>query len=180
MIGSIVFTVPSAWYLWPEPRKSHGHGHDEHKEHEEGHEESEDHGEGQTSKNEEIGDGLVEKRGEEDNDNSDESESDRERETDTPETTDDEDDNFPHETGGGGDVEGVQFKGATKGGTREGEQGDTRKHIPDPKGYSKKKIESDYGKPQGVAQDEDDTSQEPGNEKDKVSEFSGEYLQVSC
>ncbi|KAL8944692.1 MAG: hypothetical protein Q9216_000260 [Gyalolechia sp. 2 TL-2023] len=60
-----------------------------------------------------------------------------------------------HEVDSGGNVEGVRFKGPTAGGTKEGEQGDTRKHIPDAKGGAKKRIESDYGKAQGVAQDDD-------------------------
>lgn len=60
-----------------------------------------------------------------------------------------------HEVDSGSNVEGVQFKGATSGGTREGEQGDTRKHIPDAKGFNKKRIESDYGKEQGRLEGED-------------------------
>ncbi|KAI9789287.1 MAG: hypothetical protein M1835_001769 [Candelina submexicana] len=62
-------------------------------------------------------------------------------------------DDEPHEVESGGNVEGVQFKGATSGGTKEGknEQGDTRKHIPDAKGGAKKRIESDYGLKQGVS-----------------------------
>ncbi|KAL9598810.1 MAG: hypothetical protein Q9219_004229 [cf. Caloplaca sp. 3 TL-2023] len=73
----------------------------------------------------------------------------------TPDTSGDEDPKAgAYEVDGGGNVEGVQFKGATSGGTREGEQGDTRKHIPDAKGGAKKRIESHYGKPQGVAQDD--------------------------
>lgn len=60
-----------------------------------------------------------------------------------------------HEVESGSNVEGVRFKGATSGGTREGEQGDTRKHIPDAKGFNKKRIESDYGKEQGQLEGED-------------------------
>lgn len=59
-----------------------------------------------------------------------------------------------HVVESGGNVEGVRFKGATSGGTKEGEGGrpemdDTRKHIPDAKGGAKKRIESNYAKPQG-------------------------------
>ena len=53
-------------------------------------------------------------------------------------------------------MEGVRGKGATK----DGPAGDTRKHIPDAKGYNKKRIESDYGHSQSP-----DTSEE--NEPDK-------------
>ena len=68
-------------------------------------------------------------------------------------------DDTAHETDSGKNVEGVQFKGATSGGIGEGEQGDTRKHIPDAKGGSKKRIESDYGGKQGEAtQPEQDPS----------------------
>ena len=64
--------------------------------------------------------------------------------------------NTAHETEAGNDVEGVRGKGATK----DGPAGDTRKHIPDAKGYNKKRIESDYGHSQSP-----DTSEE--NEPDK-------------
>lgn len=83
---------------------------------------------------------------------------------DTPDTSDDESSkNEAHETGPGGDVEGVQFKGATK----DGATGDTRKHIPDAKGGNKKRIESDAGMRQGVADDEPERDAE-GSNKDKV------------
>ena len=62
-------------------------------------------------------------------------------------------------------MEGVQFKGATSGGTREGEQGDTRKLIPDAKGVNKRRIESHYGGKEGEAQEPE---QDPSN-KDLVS-----------
>ncbi|KAL6721719.1 hypothetical protein ACLMJK_000824 [Lecanora helva] len=68
---------------------------------------------------------------------------------------------FAHETESGGNVEGVQFKGATSGGTRDGEQGDTRKHIPDAKGGSKKRIESAYAIKLGESQE---PQQDPSNE----------------
>ena len=60
-----------------------------------------------------------------------------------------------YEVDSGSNVEGVRFKGASSGGTREGEQGDTRKHIPDPKGFSKKRIQSHYAKDQGILEEED-------------------------
>lgn len=60
-----------------------------------------------------------------------------------------------YEVNSGSNVEGVRFKGATSGGTREGEQDDTRKHIPDPKGFSKKRIQSHYAKDQGILEEED-------------------------
>ncbi|KAI9810542.1 MAG: hypothetical protein M1827_006215 [Pycnora praestabilis] len=69
-----------------------------------------------------------------------------------------------HVTEKGGNVEGVRFKGATSGGTEEGEQGDTRKHIPDAKGGAKKRIESHYGNRQGVSPD-DASSDEDGRDR---------------
>lgn len=74
----------------------------------------------------------------------------------SPETSGGEDPNAgAYEVDSGSNVEGVRFKGATSGGTREGEQGDTRKHIPDPKGFNKKRIQSHYAKDQGVLEEED-------------------------
>ena len=73
-------------------------------------------------------------------------------------------DDTAHETESGKNIEGVQFKGATSGGTKEGEQGDTRKHIPDAKGGSKKRIESDYGMKLGEAQE----SQQDSGAEDMV------------
>ena len=80
----------------------------------------------------------------------------------TPVTSDDEESQgAAHVTDSGENVEGVQFKGATSGGTRDGEQGDTRKHIPDAKGGNKKRIESDYGKRQGVAGEDHEVTDQP-------------------
>lgn len=83
---------------------------------------------------------------------------------DTPDTSDDESSiDKEHRTGPGGNVEGVQFKGATK----DGQMGDVRKHIPDAKGGNKKRIESDAGIRQGVADNEPMRDAE-GSHKDKV------------
>ena len=68
-------------------------------------------------------------------------------------------DSDAHETESGSHVEGVQFKGATKAGDEDGGQGDTRKHIPDAKGGSKKRIESHYGGKEAEAtEDQQDPS----------------------
>ena len=163
------------WYLiQPQLHKSkhgdgHGHGeHDEHSEDSEEHKEDEggksDEGvsaeEVKADQSKEVGEG------ESASDGGDMSESSNEDGQDTPETSDDEDPgNTAHEKEGGGNVEGVQFKGATSGGTEEGEQGDTRKHIPDSKGFNKKRIESHYGKQLGEAQE---SEQDPEG-KDLVS-----------
>lgn len=97
------------------------------------------------------------------------SESDEEKQNETPDTSDDEESqNTAHVTNSGRDVEGVRFKGATSGASMEGETGDTRKHIPDAKGGNKKRIESDYGKTQGVVADGDLEKDESGRMKDKV------------
>lgn len=164
----MVVTAPCIWYLWPPAKKKdeHGHGHDEHKGHENDGEGSGDEGGEHSPEGEETGeDGTTEQ--EEKEEDQSESESD-EGQQDTPETSDDESGDSTYEKEGGGNVEGVQFKGATKAGTKEGEQGDTRKHVPDAKGGSKKRIESDYGIVQGAAQDDDATVQQPGNVQDKV------------
>ena len=186
--------MPSVWYLIQpqlQPKKGHGQGHghgDEghSEEHGEEHVEGGEHGskdeggekgssgEGEGPSDEktgkDVGDGE-EKAGE---DGSEEGGNDEESsggsagegsEKKVPATPADKGpDVEAHETESGGDVEGVQFKGSTSGGTKEGEQGDTRKHIPDAKGGSKKRIESDYAKPQGQASEPE---QDPDN-KDVV------------
>lgn len=164
-IASIVVTVPSVYYLmqpqierFQHPEK-HGHGgHDDHDEHG-GEGEGEGGEEGTSSEGGESGEDQSEggeqesKEGEIDEDKSDDSGSEG-GEKDTPNTSDHQDsENTIHEKEGGQDVEGVQFKGATSGGTRENEQGDTRKHIPDAKGFNKKRIESHYGGKEGEAQE---------------------------
>ena len=178
-ITSLVVTVPSVYYLslpqidrYQHPEK-YGHGgHHKHDEHgEEGTSDDEggssEHGESGDEKTEDQSEGGEEesKEGEKDDGNSDDSGSDGE-DKDTPETSDEEgSENTAHEKEGGQNVEGVQFKGATSGGTREGEQGDTRKHIPDAKGFNKKRIESHYGGKEGEAQKPE---QDP-SDKDLVS-----------
>ncbi|KAI4287526.1 MAG: hypothetical protein L6R35_003214 [Caloplaca aegaea] len=181
-IGAAVVTIPSvAYLLQPSPKDDHGHGHegDDHGV------EGGDHGveehteEGKNSESGqaegEAGDDSEEEGGSaatpSDDDTS--SESNEQPRPDhsvndagqgTPESPRDE---FPkgggYEVESGGNVEGVRFKGATAGGTREGEggrreQGDVRKHIPDAKGGAKKRISSDYAKPQGKSAEDDDGS----------------------
>lgn len=158
-------TVPSVWYLLL-PRKKHGHGHDndhgEHVEHEETPEKKEEDEETsdveashEDEKSSESADDSVEEKEVEDHDDGSIS---KDQEQETPDTSDDDDDesskNVPHETESGGNVEGVQFKGMTKDGA------DTRKHIPDAKGYNKKRIESHYGQPQGVLEKEPEAKPE--------------------
>ncbi|MCJ1370735.1 hypothetical protein MMC20_001948 [Loxospora ochrophaea] len=169
-IGAIVVTVPScAYLLQPSPSKGHGsgeHDHAEHDEHEtDGDDESEEGSAGEeegAEKQEEVdkSDEQPESSGDDgtlSSGESDDSASETGEQQDTPDTSDDEKPgNEAYETEGGGNVEGVRFKGATKGGTKEGEQGDTRKHIPDAKGANKKRIESHYGMQQGVAEDDED------------------------
>ena len=183
IIGSLTFTIPSVAYLiQPQFKKgsedAHGHGH--HNPDDKGgpvHDtepgdlvpnlrksESDDGDDEQDeASNEDAGDKTEE--------SSDEpsSQSEGGQETGTPDTSDDEESqDTAHETDSGENVEGVQFKGATSGGSREGEQGDTRKHIPDAKGGSKKRIESDYGRPQGIAGDDNLEKDESGKTMDKV------------
>ena len=174
-IGAATVTIPSvAYLLYPNSNDEHGHGHNDHAADNAGQESAADE-DSETEKPEEEAAGdegtsdgdskdSESSQGSSDNESSD-SESGGQTRPDhtvydagqgTPETSSDEDPKAgAHEVDSGGNVEGVQFKGATSGGTREGEQGDTRKHIPDAKGGSKKRIESDYGKRQGVSQDEE-------------------------
>lgn len=178
-IASVAVTLPSVYYLlqpqierYQHPEK-HGHGghggHDEHGEEGEGDEEggSSEGGESGEEKSGNQGEGGEDEpsEGEKDEGKSDDSGIDGAGKG-TPDTSDDESsENTTYEKDGGQDVEGVQFKGATSGGTKDGEQGDTRKHIPDAKGFNKKRIESDYGGKEGEAQDPE---QDPSN-KDLVS-----------
>ena len=187
-ITSAVVTIPAAVYLLQSsPKTSHGHSHED-EEHGEEHrgehneEESEagatgatipdlrkstsEDGEGEGGEaGQDGGEDANHSGSEEKSDGqSDGSGSEGEPQVNTPVTSDDEQDkNVAHETDSGGNVEGVQFKGATSGGTREREQGDTRKHIPDAKGGNKKRIESDYGNRQGVVKED-----ESDNTGDKV------------
>ncbi|KAL8690033.1 MAG: hypothetical protein Q9218_004433 [Villophora microphyllina] len=193
-IGAVVVTVPSATYLlWPDPNKGHGHGHGgaEHDKHEGGEEHDESSEEGQQSEKEQEEDGEEADAPSSDSDSkvsgddegssedgSASSDSDGPSRPDhsvedpgqgTPQTPQGED---PKKTGSyelpdGNNVEGVRFKGATSGGTKEGEQGDTRKHIPDAKGGAKHRIESHYGKEIGTLKDDDppDTDKPAGSKQ---------------
>ena len=166
-ITSIGITIPAIYYLLqPQLNASnhgggHGHGgHDEHgaESHEEGHsDESEDSGEHKSSEpadaeeqgKDEGQEGKKEDESTQDQAPSSEDSDDNSEGQPTPPTSDDSDSdsdtevaNTAHEKEGGANVPGVRFKGAMSGGTKEGEQGDTRKHIPDAKGFNKKRIES--------------------------------------
>ena len=169
--------------------KGHGHdhghdhgaeGHGKHEEHEETSEdgdsaeassEGKDGEQDSESKSEEAHDDAIPEedgKGDQkdggDSERSEESDGGDDKQQDTPDTSDDESSKTEaHETGPGRDVEGVQFKGATKGGAT----GDTRKSIPDAKGGNKKRIESDAGMRQGVSDDEP-TRDAEGSNKDKV------------
>ena len=187
IVGSLTFTIPSVAYLiQPQFKKgtedAHGHGH--HNPDDKGgpvHDtepgdlvpnlrksESDD-------GNDEKDEDAIEDTEDKTEESSDEpgSQSEGEQQNGTPDTSEDEEpQDTAHETDSGGNVDGVQFKGATSGGSREGEQGDTRKHIPDAKGGSKKRIESDYGRRQGIAGDDDLEKDESGKTMDKVCQFS--------
>lgn len=107
---------------------------------------------------------------------SDESDSENEGEgntsPDTLETSDNESDHDPQEKEGGNegeeDGEGVQSQGPTKKGT---DDINTRKSIPDSKGVKKKRVESNYGKRQGVTEEDDATVEEDDQIQDKVGEL---------
>ena len=183
-----------AYILWPDESKKHGpeggHGeHGEHEEHDDGAEAVEESEESEVVEEDEsargsqpaeeqqnldsgAGQDTVEGKEKQDandvgatqDDNQSEPSSDGGESQDTQDTSDDEaPKNEAHETGPGGNVEGVQFKGATNTGDNH-EQDDTRKHIPDAKGYNKKRIESAYGERQGVA----DKSEQDPKQGDRV------------
>ena len=175
-------TVPSVFYLIQpqlQPKKSHGHGHGD-ESHGSEHDEEAEHKEGGSSEDKEdeeegSGDGAADEQKTDENASAESEDVEGEGSSGESESSatkvltspgDKGPDTEAHETEGGGNVEGVRFKGATSGGTKEGEQGDTRKHIPDAKGGSKKRIESDYAKTQGEATS---SEQDPDN-KDLVRE----------
>lgn len=175
MIGAVVVTVPTcAYLLQPSPDKGHGHHDPEHEGR--GHQDYADAEDDATSEDgDDSGTEGDEKAAEtqssddtsgseEKEDMSDDSSGEGEEEQDTPDTSDDEEpQNETHLNDGGGDVEGVQFKGATK----HGAVGDTRKSYPDAKGGNKKRIESDYGIKQ--AEDPEGQTTVDGKVRDKVS-----------
>lgn len=195
-IGALVVTVPSVSYiLWPTQKNNHGHGHGGHEEHEDGeahvehNDGTENEGEGtedgdaqdEHSKGEEslegsgAGEGgrTAEEGGAdeasgtaEDNESDDKASSEEEQGQDTPESSDDD------QPASVRDVEEAteghkepQFKGPTK----DGPPSDHRPSYPDSKGSQKKRIESNYAKPQGPAEGEDAVDYDSDYITDKVS-----------
>lgn len=176
LISAIVVTVPTcALLLQPNPDKGHEHhdpehegrGHQAHVDDDEAsedgddsqHEADENGGEKDETQSSDDESGSEKEEGK-----SDESRGEGEEQQDTPDTSEDEEpENETQLKDGGGEVEGVQFKGATK----EGSPGDTRKSYPDAKGGNKKRIESDYGKKQ--AEDPEGQTTVDGKIRDKVS-----------
>lgn len=170
-ITSVAITLPCIWYLWPPLKKSHehehGHGHDDQVSHEESHKDDEESSDSadsaENTENTEATEEKREEQAETESVNSDDSDN-QGGEQDTPDSSEDESDTILHEKEDGNEAQGVRFKGPAK----NAPPGDTRTHIPDTKGGNKKRIESDYGERQGVAEGDDTTVQEPGNVKDKV------------
>ncbi|MCJ1319598.1 hypothetical protein MMC15_004934 [Xylographa vitiligo] len=194
LAGAIAVTVPSCWYLLQEgPAKPSHHepGNDESHEDFEAARKGTDSADGdedegkdgekvgdEGEKSEDGGESSDESEiaksgsGDDDGEKSDESppsgtEGEKQGSSDPSGNQDPE--NTVHETEAGEDVEGVRGKGATK----DGPAGDTRKHIPDAKGYNKKRIESDYGKAQSPDRSEETepdkgdkaaTAKEPGSQ----------------
>lgn len=171
-VTSVAITLPCIWYLWPPSQKNHehdhehahGHGNHDHISHKDDDESSDGADNAEDTESSEAAEKeRADKQLETDSVKSDDSDN-QEGEQDTPDTSDDDSDTTQHEKEDGSEVQGVTFKGPTK----NTPPGDTRKHIPDAKGANKKRIESDYGKRQGVAEGDDATVQEPENVKDKV------------
>ncbi|KAL8670061.1 MAG: hypothetical protein Q9168_005380 [Polycauliona sp. 1 TL-2023] len=172
-IGAALVTIPSVGYLiQPQLNKSSSHGHDDggHGEH------GDQDGHGATGENEEKSEEDQESEAKKPDGAEDASDGDSTGGSGSEDSSEEQSANSgpddagqgspetsgkeareagSYEVDSGSNVEGVQFKGATSGGTRDGEQGDTRKHIPDAKGFAKKRIESDYGKEQGQLEGED-------------------------
>ena len=180
-ITSIVITVPSFLYLvqpqLPSNKKKraagHEHGHDAHAadgEHGDVEGEKADTPESEGREDSNESDTSKQDQQSEGSDNGDDSpESGSERDQNTPETSEDESsDDTAHEKEGGGNVEIVQFKGSTNT-TEEGVQDDTRKHIPDAKGFAKKRIESSYGNKLGEA-----STDEQGSENEDLVSVSSQ------
>lgn len=167
-ITSVAITLPCIWYLWPPSKKSHEHGHGHEHDDQTSHKDHEESSDGadnveNTESTEAVEEEKADNQVETESVKSDDSDN-QEGEQDTPDTSDDESETILNEKEGGNEAQGVKFKGPTK----NGPPGDTRKHIPDAKGANKKRIESDYGERQGVAEGDDATVQEPGNVTDKV------------
>lgn len=163
-ITSVAITLPCIWYLWPQSKKSHdhGHGHDDYRSHKDD-EESSDSADNAVDTESTEAEEKADKQHETGSVRSDDSDN-QEGGQDAPDTLDDESDNTLHEKEDGSEVQDVRFKGPTK----DTPPGDIRKDIPDAKEGNKKRIESDYGKSQGVAEGDGATVQEPGNVEDKV------------
>ena len=188
-IGAVVVTIPSVSYiLWPKPKNNHGHGHGSSEEHgdSEAHEEHNDEtknedgdtedgdAQNEQAKNDENlegsgagQDGTIAEEGgaddasgaAEDNESDDKSSSEEEQGQDTPESSDDE--QAEDATKG---QEEAQFKGPKK----DGPPSDHRTSIPDSKG-SKRRISSDYAKPQEPAEGENAVDNDSDDTLDKVS-----------
>ncbi|MCJ1478838.1 hypothetical protein MMC13_007522 [Lambiella insularis] len=187
LAGSIAVTVPSCWYLLREgPANPSHHGHHE-PGNEDSHEAFEAARKGTDAGDEEEKDGAEAQKGDGEGDDGKEdtsggdgqksddsppSGSEGEAQKNVPSTNEGSDDSA-HETEPGDDVEGIRGKGATK----DGPPGDTRKHIPDAKGYNKKRIESDYAQRQG---EKDSEEQEPDKgDKASTSKEAGSQLSQS-
>lgn len=195
-IGAVVVTIPAVSYiLWPKPKNNHGHGHgghndhggnEEHTEHSESEKTGEDSDGGEAQDEHTEGDESLESSGAggdggvgeeggadessgtaEDTGSDEKSSSEGEQEQDTPEFSDDEQSttvsDVDEATGGHGEA---QFKGPTK----DGPPSDLRTSYSDSKGFKKKRIESNYGKPQGAVEGEDAFDYDSDGTTDKVSQ----------
>ncbi|KAI9803212.1 MAG: hypothetical protein M1825_002003 [Sarcosagium campestre] len=154
LIGSLAVTVPvSAYLLSQTPAREHGHAH-----HSEEHSEDKEDGEdGKADEQDgEGGDSNSEEK-EEDSEGDNDSEDDNAEGDDSSEEGQDTPDSSDSESEGKQKTSGVNFKGHTKDGPPE----HNVKRYPDAKGGNKKRLESTYGKQQGVIDDDEE------NEDDK-------------
>ncbi|KAF2158631.1 hypothetical protein M409DRAFT_61471 [Zasmidium cellare ATCC 36951] len=156
ILGALVVTPPSCWYLWPDT--SHAEHHGDHAEHGE-HEESEKPDESEQSKEDEEPQeeaAPAEQQGGEEKGDEEEKPAEEEKSGDgdeAKETSDGDDsgkdedaskDSAEEKAGGKSGVEGVQFKG--KMADDSAGQEHTRKLEDSPKGGQKKRLDSGLGK----------------------------------
>ncbi|KAI9667333.1 MAG: hypothetical protein M1821_000148 [Bathelium mastoideum] len=157
-------TAPATWYLLqPGADAHHGddHGHDK-EEHEEEHaDDAETSGEG--GDEEQKSDEGAQQGEEKQQDESKEAESEDKGDAGSNEGAGEDGDAPKDETrvleGESKDLpEGVRFKGKTNQGDEDNEMTATRKSIPDAKGGTKKRLDSDYAVRQGLSKEESDES----------------------
>ncbi len=171
LIGAIVVTIPSTWYVLQPSASSHHddeHGHKE-KGSQQFHSDA-----GTEEKDEEESSGEQESEEQSQEEGSEDEESSADDDDQTQSSTQAEKSSMPEEPEDAktpdnkGMVEGVRFKGPTNyGGDDDNAAPDIRKSMPDSKGVNKKRIQSGYATPLGA--NETLSEDKEGGPEDKVS-----------